>query len=192
MSASAEDLRDLGPLGHLVGTWVGDKGDDVAPAEPDATVVAKSKYREEMTFAPTGRVDNHEQILYGLRYKTTAWRIGEKEPFHEELGFWMWDKADKQIMRCFMIPRGVTVLAGGTADELSTEFELTAECGSETYGICSNKFLDREFKTVRYELKFTFNEDGSFHYAEDTVLKIRNQEELFHHTDSNTMRRADG
>ncbi len=191
MSATDEDLRDLGPLGHLVGTWVGDKGDDVAPSEPDRENTARSNYREEMSFELTGRVDNHEQILYGLRYRTTAWRIGEPNPFHEEVGYWMWDKANKQIMRCFIVPRGVTVLAGGTADELATEFELAAEVGSETYGICSNKFLDTEFKTVRYEMKLTFNEDGSFTYDEDTVLKIKGQDELFHHTDSNTMRRKE-
>jgi hypothetical protein len=187
----SEELRNLGPLGHLVGTWRGDKGNDVAPSMGDRNDEAVSPYREEMTFEPTGRVDNHEQILYGLRYRTTAWRIGEPDSFHEELGYWMWDKANKQVMRCFMIPRGVTVLAGGDADQLSTELRLAAECGSETYGICSNHFLDREFKTVRYELELTFNEDGSFTYKEDTILRIKGRDELFHHTDANTLRRVE-
>jgi len=147
-------------------------------------------YRERMTFAPTGVVENHQQRLFGLRYATTAWRLGADDPFHEELGYWLWDGAAKQVLRCFMVPRGVTVIAGGTAEPDATRFELAAEVGSETYGICSNKFLDREFKTVRYELKLEFRDANTFHYWEDTVLKIKGQDELFHHTDENTVVRV--
>ena len=32
------------------------------------------------------------------------------------------------------------------------------------------------------------NPDGSFTYEEDTQLKIRNQKDIFHHTDKNTLR----
>lgn len=68
-------------------------------------------------------------------------------------------------------------------------FELVADVGSETYGICSNKFLDEEFKTVRYELKVTIHDDKSFSYEEDTQLKIKGQADLFHHIDKNTLKR---
>ena len=61
---------------------------------------------------PFGPEHNHAQVLYGLRYSTTAWRLKEESPFHEELGYWLWDPAEKQVMRCFMVPRGVTVIAG--------------------------------------------------------------------------------
>jgi len=189
---SDEDLKNLGPLAYLLGRWEGQKGDDVAPSNLDRHQVARSKYREEMSFESTGRVDNHEQVLYGLRYRTTAWRVDEPDPFHEEVGYWMWDAKDKQVIRCFMVPRGVSVIAGGDVDPIDTEWSLSAEVGSETYGICSNKFLDREFKTVRYDFKLTWNDDGTFTYDEDTVLQVKGAEELFHHTDSNTMRKVEG
>ena len=94
------------------------------------------------------------------------------------------------MLRCFVVPRGVTVLAGGTVDTDATDFEISADAGSDTYGICSNKFLDREFKTVRYELKITVHGHDSFSYKEDTQLKIKGQKEIFHHTDANTVKRV--
>jgi len=177
---------ELGPLAALAGTWEGDQGTDTAPAE-ERTQTIVTPYRERMTFAPTGQVDNHEQVLYGLRYATTAWRIGESDPFHEELGYWLWDASDKQVLRCFMVPRGVTIIAGGTVEPGATAFELAADVGSETYGICSNRFLDRAFKTVRYELSFELRDASTLHYREDTVLRIAGMDELFHHTDENTL-----
>jgi hypothetical protein len=134
-------------------------------------------------------VNNHAQVLYGLRYSTTAWRLDAESPFHEELGYWLWDAAEKQVTRCFLVPRGVAVIAGGTVEPEAREFNLTADVGSETYGICSNKFLDREFKTVRYELKVTLHDANSFSYEEDTQINIKARGELFHHIDKNTLKR---
>ena len=181
-------IGNLGPLAVLAGTWEGGKGGDTAPS-PERTSAFR-KFRERMTFEPIGRVDNHEQMLYGLRYATTAWPDGSDDPFHEELGYWLWDAANEQVMRCFIVPRGVTVIAGGTAASDAKKFALSAEVGSETYGICSNLFLDREFKTVRYELEVTIHDPDSFSYAEETVLRIKDQPELFHHTDQNTLSRV--
>lgn len=69
-------------------------------------------------------------------------------------------------------------------------FELAADAGSETYGICSNRFLDKEFKTVRYELKVTIHDDQSFSYEEDSQLQVKGQKDLFHHIDKNTLKRT--
>ena len=179
---------ELGPLATLEGSWEGEKGTDTAP-DDDRVSIEINKYRERMTFEPTGLVENHEQQLYGLRYRTTACRLGADEPFHEELGYWMWDAAAQQVLRCFMVPRGVTVIAGGSVEPDAKAFELRAEVGSETYGICSNRFLDQEFKTVRYELKFETLDADTIRYWEDTVLQIKGQDELFHHTDENTLTR---
>jgi hypothetical protein len=180
---------EYGPLSGLGGVWEGGKGTDKAPDEdPAATEV--NAYRERMVFEAIPPVDNHTQRLNGFRYATTAWRIGEAEPFHEELGYWMWDAAEKQVLRCFMVPRGVTVIAGGTAEPDAEAFELAAELGSATYGICSNRFLDREFKTLRYQLKFERRGADTIHYWEDTVLAIPGQAEPFHHTDENTLTRV--
>lgn len=106
------------------------------------------------------------------------------------MGYWLWDPGERQVLRCFIVPRGVAVIAGGTADPAARSFDLTAEVGAETYGICSNRFLDREFKTVRYELRVTVHDADSFSYEEDTVLRIKGQTGLFHHRDRNTLRRV--
>jgi hypothetical protein len=182
-------IKNLGPLKPLAGIWEGEKGDDTAPS--DDRGVETNKFRERIVFDPLGPVNNHEQTLYGLRYSTTAWRLGDQNPFHEELGYWLWDSSAKQVLRCFMVPRGVTVIAGGTVEPDAKTFELFAEVGSETYGICSNQFLDKEFKTVRYELKVSIHDDASFSYEEDTQLKIKGQADLFHHIDKNTLRRVE-
>ena len=187
----AELIEELGPLGLLPGVWEGDKGADNAPSVPDRGQ-AQSDYRERIVFEPTGQVDNHEQVLFGLRYRTTAWRLSEGDtPFHEEVGYWLWDAANQQVMRCFIVPRGVTVFAGGTVDPGAGHFHIVAEHGSTTYGICSNQWLDTEFRTVKYELKVTMEGMDKFSYWEDTVLKIKGQEALFHHTDENTMHRVE-
>ncbi len=178
-------IAKLGPLGQLAGIWEGDKGGDTAPSKNRGT--EQNKFRERMTFDPFGPVNNHEQELFGLRYSTTAWKIGSESPFHEELGYWLWDAANRQAMRCFIVPRGVNVLAGGTVEEKANSFELSAEAGSDTYGICSNLFLDKEFKTVKYLLKVTVHSDQSFSYEEDTQIQIKGKPELFHHIDKNTL-----
>jgi hypothetical protein len=182
------ERQQLGPLGALLGTWEGDAGKDVAPSSARGT--EQADYRERMTFAPTGLVENHEQQLYGLRYATTAWRLGEADPFHEELGYWLWDAGAGQVMRCFLVPRGVTILAGGAATADARRFEMAAEVGSQTFGICSNPFLDREFRTLRYELSVELREDGRLHYREDTQLQLAGRTEIFHHTDENTLTRV--
>lgn len=182
-----EILKNLGPLAFLSGTWEGSSGNDVAPS--DDRGIEKNSFRERLTFEPFGPVDNHEQKLFGLRYATTAWRLGEPDPFHEETGYWLWDSASRHVMRSFMVPRGVVVLAGGIVQPQDREFHLSAEAGSKVFGICSNPFLDREFRTVRYELKVVFHGADEFSYEEDTQILMPKSPEIFHHTDQNRLKR---
>lgn len=182
--------KQLGPLAALAGVWEGDKGDDVAPA--DNRGVETNVFRERIRFEPMGSVNNHEQELHGLRYSTIAWRLGELNPFHEETGYWLWDARERQVLRCFIVPRGVAVIAGGTVEPGATSFRLVADLGSTTYGICSNRFLDRQFQTVRYEVDVVLHDNGSFSYAEDTQLRMPGRPDVFHHRDQNTLRRVSG
>jgi hypothetical protein len=85
------------------------------------------------------------------------------------------------------IPRGQTAMAGGTAAADAKEFELAATRGIETYGICSNPFLEYAFKTVEFRIHVKINPDGTWSYEQDTVMMIRGQAEPFHHTDRNTL-----
>ena len=60
-------------------------------------------------------------------------------------------RSSTRMLRCFTVPRGVTVIAGGTAEP--------------------------DARTI--------------YYREDTVLEIRGLDELFHHTDENTLKRVE-
>ena len=187
-----EPIEKWGPLAVLAGTWEGNKGDDVAPSDDRGT--EKNLYRERMVFTPISPVNNHEQTLYGLRYSTTAWRIGETEPFHEDLGYYLWDPKVKQVYRCFTVPRGVAVLAGGDTEASAKEFHLSADVGSPTFGICSTPFLDREFKTIRYELKIVVHDRDGFSYESDTQIQMPGKpgaKGLFHHIDKNRLKRVE-
>jgi len=177
-------INNLGPLASLAGTWEGDKGLDIARIKSKQT---ETRFRERVVLEPLGPVNNGPQSLYGLRYSMTAWRQGEEDAFHEELGYWLWDAKEKQVMRCFMVPRGVLVNAGGTVEENSKSFHLEADLGSQTYGVMSNKYLDSTYKTEKYVLDITIHDDGSFSYEEDTQLWIPINEAIFHHKDSNTL-----
>lgn len=186
------DKTDLGPLGFLLGTWEGEKGNDLSPSDKadDNRELVVSKFREQMVFEPTGRVDNHEQQLFGLRYSTKAWRLGADDAFHEELGYWLWDPASKLVIRCFMPPRGITVLAGGNAEADAKAFSLEAKAGSETFGICSSPFLHSEFKTVRYTFDLKQIDDDTLYYDSHVWLQMKGKAELFDHQDENTLRRV--
>jgi len=184
---SNEIIKNLGPLAALAGTWEGDQGIDISRIQSKET---KTKFREKIIFEPLGPVKNGPQVLYGLRYSTTAWRLGEDDGFHEEVGYWLWDKDRKQVLRCFMVPRGVLINAGGDAEADSKSFHLEAEVGSETYGILSNKYLDGSYKTKKYVLDVTVHDDGSFSYEEDTQLWIPVNKAIFHHTDKNTLKKV--
>jgi hypothetical protein len=185
----APDPSLLGPLAALIGTWEGDAGLDVSFHNEDGAV-GNTPYRERVTFNPFGPVDNGAQHLYGLDYRMSAWRGDEEDPFHTEVGYWLWDGDARQVMRCFMVPRGSTVLAGGDADATSTTFTMRADVGSTTYGILSNRYLDEKARTVHYEVTMTVG-DGTYSYEEDSVVELAATGSTIHHTDRNTMRKVD-
>jgi hypothetical protein len=181
--------RELGPLEGLVGIWEGQEGLDEAFSNAEGKVI-ETPYRERTTFNAFGPVENGRQVLYGLDYRTAAWRGDEVDPFHTEVGYWLWDAADSQVMRCFMVPRGSTVLAGGTARPDDRTFEMKAEVGSEVYGILSNSFLAQAARAIRYEVIITVGED-TFSYEETTVIEHARRNGLLLHTDRNTLRRVE-
>ena len=185
----APDPRDLGPLAALAGTWEGDRGLDVSFHNADG-VIGDTPYRERVVFNPFGPVDNGAQSLYGLDYRMAAWRGAEVDPFHTEVGYWLWDAAAGQVMRCFMVPRGSTVLAGGTTTADARSFTMTAEVGSETYGVLSNRYLAEKARTTRYEVTVTIG-DGEWSYEETTWVDVARLGKVMAHTDRNTLRRVE-
>jgi hypothetical protein len=185
-----DDLTLLGPLAPLVGTWEGDGGVDFSYHHAEGST-GDTPYRERTTLNGFGPVDNGTQVLYGLDYRMAAWRGDEVDPFHTEVGYWLWDAEHEQVMRCFMVPRGTVAIAGGTVSADATEFRLDAENTSNTYGVLENQYLAQNASTVRYEVKITVNDDGTWSYASDTVLRMAGSDELLHHTDHNTLHRGD-
>jgi hypothetical protein len=178
----------LGPLTDLAGIWEGDDGVDVAYSN-ERGVLAETPYRERVEFKPFGPVDNGAQTLYGLDYRMAAYRRGEDLPFHTEVGYWLWDAADGQVMRCFIVPRGSVVLAGGTSTPEATTFGLTAECGSEVYGILSNPYLARGARSAAYRATVTVEGD-EFTYEEETTIQHTRSNDPIRHTDRNRLHRV--
>src|SRR5215510_10401891 len=119
------DNNEWGPLAPLIGEWEGESGLDVSFHNLEG-VTAETKYREKTSMKPFGPVDNGNQHLYGLDYRMAAWRADEENPFHTEVGYWLWDGDMGEVMRCFMVPRGSTLIAGGVAEASDTRFVLEA------------------------------------------------------------------
>jgi hypothetical protein len=182
---------ELGPLEGLAGTWEGDQGLDVAFGNVEGKII-ETPFRERTTFNPFGPVENGTQVLYGLDYRTAAWRGDEEDPFHTEVGYWLWDAADRQVMRGFVVPRGMVILALGTADAGDRRFTMTAELGSQTSGLLSNRYLDAAACCTGFEVTITVGDDGqTFSYEERTTITHRRVDQPVVHTDRNTLRRVE-
>ena len=114
----------------------------------------------------------------------------EIDPFHTEIGYWLGDEAEGQVRRAVSIPRGSVIVAGGAATADSTSFTMTADCGSEEYGILSNRYLATNARCSRYEVTVTVEGD-TYTYDEDTVLDMAGHDEPLHHTDRNVLHRVE-
>ena len=79
----------------------------------------------------------------------------------------MWDARDSEVVRCFLIPRGSAIVAGGTVAADATKFTLQANVGSQTYGILSNNWLDKNAQAIRYEVTIDTSVDGRVHLHRD-------------------------
>lgn len=180
---------EWGPLAKLAGTWEGDQGLDVAFQHAKGEI-GETPYREKVEFKPFGPVDNGSQCLYGLDYRMAAWRGEEENPFHTEIGYWLWDGADGQVMRSFMVPRGSTILAGGLTTAEATQFSMQAEVGSETYGILSNIYLAQVARTVLYQVNVEIHSDDEWSYRQTSTIDHARLDEPLEHTDTNVLRRV--
>ena len=75
-------------------------------------------------------------------------------------------------MKGFVVPRGITTLAGGTAASDATTFTLKAVHGDAQDGIGENKYLAKNASTLSYEVTITLGED-TWSYDEVTMLRMR-------------------
>ena len=187
--AAMLDNSAWGPRAGLIGEWEGDQGLDVSFHNATGRV-AETKFRERVTMAPFGPVANGTQQLFGLDYRMSAWRQNEESAFHTEVGYWLWDADGGHVLRCFMVPRGTTVLAGGTTRPDDTTFSVEANVGSETYGILSNLYLAARARTTKYTCKVVAAGDAFSYDSCTTVVHATGG--VIQHTDRNTLRRVRG
>lgn len=183
-SIDVKTLNNLGPLRAMAGVWQEPRGLDV---KSKADGPRKQSFVERMELQPVDPVTNGPQLLYGLRYHTHVTKPEQVKTYHEQVGYWLWEPATGTVIHTLAIPRGMIAMASGSASADATSFELVARRDSDAWGICSNPFLEYAFNTVEFRIKVTINPDGTWVYDEDTVMQIRGQEELFHHTDRNVL-----
>jgi hypothetical protein len=179
-----DTLVQLGPLRPMAGVWTGSEGSDVHPVAEGAE---HDVFIERYELQPIDAQTNGPQLLFGLRYHTHIVRPDDVETFHDQVGYWLWEPATETVMLSLAIPRGQVLLAGGRAAPDATEFEVTAAIGSPTFGIVSNPFLDRAFRTVSYRMHVSVHADGTWSYEEEGVMEVAGRDEPFHHVDRNTL-----
>jgi hypothetical protein len=182
-----DTLANLGPLRPLAGMWEGMKGQDV---NPFIDAPRRQVYVERIDLQAIDPQSNGPQLFYGLRYHTHIVKPGEVETYHDQVGYWLWEPATGTITHTLTIPRAQIVLATGRAAPDATSFEVSAARGSTVNGICSTPFLEHAFRTDSFRMTVTVNPDGTWSYAEDTVLQVFGRTEPFHHTDANTLTRV--
>lgn len=184
--ADVDTLANLGPLRALAGIWRGTRGMDT---KPKAEGPKEQAFVEHYELQPIDPQTNGPQLLYGLRYHTRITKPEQIKMYHDQVGYWLWEPATGAIIQTLAIPRGQIAMAVGHASADATQFEVRAQRGSTSYGICSNPFLEEAFRTDAYRMQVTVHADGSWSYEMDTVLHIQGQTAPFHHTDHNTLQR---
>jgi hypothetical protein len=183
--ADGNTLANLGPLRHMAGIWESSRGIDV---KPKAAGPKTQAYVEHYELQPIDPQTNGPQLYYGLRYHTHITKPGLTKMYHDQVGYWLWEPATGTVIQTLAIPRGQIAMASGVTTADATEFELVATHGSDTWGICSNPFLEYAFKTMEWRVKVQIDVvAGSWSYDQDTQLMIKGQSEPFHHTDRNTL-----
>ncbi|HSL57536.1 MAG TPA: heme-binding beta-barrel domain-containing protein [Acidimicrobiales bacterium] len=187
-TATAPATELLGPLAPLVGEWEGDEGVDTAFAHDQGGVI-DTPYRERLSLTPFGPVANGRQVLYGLDYRTAMWKAGDPIPFHTEVGYWLWDAATGEVLRGFVVPRGIAVLAGGTATADATTLTMRAAAGDPRYAIGENAYLADHAASLSFEITITIGSTG-WSYDQVTMLRMSNLPDLLPHADRNSLRRV--
>jgi hypothetical protein len=181
-----DTLANLGPLRRLAGVWEGRRGVDLAPK---AAGPERSDYVERIEMQPTDPQANGPQLFYGLAYHIHILKPGEDATFHDQVGYWLWEPATGMVLQTLAIPRGQVALAGGYARPGDNTITVRAERGSTQFGIASQPFLEKAFRTDAYSLTVTFNDDGTWGYDSQTMLAVHGRFGLFNHRDRNILTR---
>jgi hypothetical protein len=89
-----------------------------------------------------------------------------------EIGYWYWDE-EELVMRGLLTPRGIAVLAGGTAKPDDTIITVAAASESDTFGILSNPYLLDTACTTSFEVNLDLSQPNRFSYDQMTYASRR-------------------
>ena len=174
------------PLDGLIGTWEGDRGTDIAPKP---IIDENNPYYETLEFEVVDiDIENaEEQQLLAIKYYQLVREKKDDKVSHSETGYWIWNKDDDTIMCAFAIPRGVSVLAGGSYERISDEeiiFTVTSHKDDPNYGIVQSPFMEKKAKTIEFKREIRIN-GNKISYHQETIVDIYGK--IFNHTDDNSL-----
>jgi hypothetical protein len=179
-------MNNDNPLTPLIGSWQGDKGQDIAP-EPDG--IETNLFYETFIFSETDDVSNAEsQTLAAVHYRQRVRRISDDKLIHDETGYWMWDSETDVVMHSLTIPRAVCVLAGGNYhhEQETTTFTVSANINDPDWQILQSPFMKKNAMTKSFSQSLTVS-GSTLSYNEMTIVDIYGRE--FEHSDQNVLTR---
>ena len=173
---------DYGPLACLVGEWRGDQGVDLSPEEDGPE---ESPFYERLLFEAAGDVTNaEEQKLTIVRYHQQVYRKRNDKLFHNESGYYSWHGETGLVVQSFAIPRGVAVVAEGSAE--ATDDGCIIRVAADPSGITQSGFMAAKARTLAFTHEITVQGD-TLSYTEETMLRIYGAD--FRHTDKSRLQR---
>lgn len=181
---------DYGPIKQLIGVWEGNQGVDIAP-EPDGE--ENNPYYETITYEDIGDLKNaDEQTLAAVYYRQIVTRKSDDNVFHDQTGYWIWDGERKTVMHSFVIPRAVSVVAGGVYsgekdDNGRVVMELAARLGDPDWGIAQSPFMKKKASSMEFRQKVIVG-SHDMEYSQTTLVDIYGK--VFDHTDDNRLTRV--
>lgn len=182
------DGVNYGPLGALIGKWIGKRGLDVSPEADGGT--DRTPFIDELTFVPAGPADNTEtQDLVAVRYHHIVRKEENGLIFHDQIGHWLYEAKTGAVMHSLSIPRGVCLLAGGKVQQEDQRyvFQVSAKAGDADFGIVQSPFMLENAKTKAFDMTMTVEGDW-LNYKENTFLFIYGKD--FDHMDKSELKRV--
>src|SRR3546814_16260782 len=104
----------------------------------------------------------------------TAWRHGEEamDPFHDEVGFLLWDKAHGEVMRSVVFGRGIAILAGSSARAHDKVLRFDATPGAAHLGVLQNTDLLERAEGCDFKSDFTDNDERQLSDTHNRLLNL--------------------
>ena len=172
-------LANLGRCAPWRAWWRSERRLDVKPRPKGRRSEPTS---ERIELQPVDPQTNGPQLLYGLRYHAICQAgPGEDLPRPGQL-LAVGGRHRHRMIHALTIPRGQRPRwPQARRRPMRKSFELVAQEGLQTWGICSAPFLQYAFRAVEVPHQGDGQRRRQLGLQEDTVLMIRGRAEPFHH-----------